>query len=92
MNWLIMLAFCVAYSALGWYVRGPLASSWWRGLAVIAQGRVETLEGELAAAHLVVAAGREVYLRRVEACGDCPTCRPEPKGFGLPDYEFGDRP
>lgn len=54
-----------------------------------AERRIKVLEGELAVAQMSVAAVRAVHLRRLEVCGDCPTCRPEPMNFDLVDYEFG---
>jgi hypothetical protein len=58
-----------------------------------ADRRIKTLEGELDAMRMVVAAGREVYLRRVETCADCAFCNASPASFAdLPDYELGDLP
>jgi hypothetical protein len=91
MNWLVMLAFCAAY-ALGWYVRGPFVSAWWRELATTAQGRVKVLEGELAASRQTVATAQGVYLARLRRCEGCATCNPEPLGFDLTDHEPGDAP
>ncbi len=54
-----------------------------------ADRRIRVLEGELDAMRLVVAAGREVYLRRVETCAGCVFCNASPD---LPDYNFGDLP
>jgi len=64
---------------LGRWIRGDDA----------AERRIKALEGELAAAHLCVAAVRTAHLRRVEVCGDCPNCRPEPMNFDLAHHEFG---
>ena len=54
-----------------------------------ADQRIKVLEGELAAARMCVATGRDVYLTRLARCRGCATCNPEPQGFDLPDYEFG---
>lgn len=89
MNWLIMLAFCAAYAALGWHARGPLAAAWWRGLATLAEARVKVVEAERDAALWSVAGSRDMYLTRLDRCIGCATCNPEPQGFDLPDYEFG---
>jgi hypothetical protein len=89
MTWFITIALC---TALGWHARGPIASAWWRGQATIAEARVTALEGELAASRQTLATAQGVYLARLTRCEGCATCNPEPQGFGLPDYEFGDRP
>ncbi len=88
---MIELALALALIGLGcsMAVRGPIATAWWRHQATIADARTKALEAELAAAQMCVAAGRDVYLRRLEVCGDCPTCRPEPMNFDLAHHEFG---
>lgn len=57
-----------------------------------ADRRIKTLEGELKAMRLVVAAGREVYLQRVEACADCVFCNASPASFTDIHHEPGAAP
>lgn len=70
---MILAAVALVAALIGWWGRGHFRDA----ALIIAEARIVSLRNEVALARRETAIGREVYLKRLAACANCPACTPQ---------------